>query len=141
MTPRPRGRERERVRRALSPAHFSAPVVRPFLYPASYGRTTRILFLSLSRSLARSLYLSLVPSRPLSLSPSLVRHNTGSYLDTLLVSCYGMSSWGRKFAVAVIEPPYRAQLSTANPGLRRYTFESDFPWMSGAVVTASVRRM
>jgi len=39
---------------------------------------------------------------------------------------------GRKFAVAVIEPPYRAQLSTANPGLLRYTFESDFPRMSSA---------
>lgn len=42
---------------------------------------------------------------------------------------------GRKFAVAVIEPPYRVQLSTTDPGLLRYTFESDF-WMSGADVVA-----
>lgn len=43
---------------------------------------------------------------------------------------------GRKFVAVVIEPPYRAQLSTVNPGLLRYTFESDFPWMSSAVAVS-----
>lgn len=43
---------------------------------------------------------------------------------------------GQKFAVAVIEPPYRAQLSTTEPRLLRYTFESDFSWMSDANVVA-----
>lgn len=67
----------------------------------------------------------------------LSRYSTGSYpryARKLLRNVV----LGRKFAAAVIEPPYRAQLSTTNPGLLRYTFESDFPWMSGVVAVACV---
>lgn len=70
----------------------------------------------------------------------LSRYSTGSYpryARKLLRNVV----LGRKFAAAVIEPPYRAQLSTANPGLLRYTFESDFPWMSGAVAATRGIRM